>query len=336
MVTVSVPGKIHVMGEHAVVYGKPALIAAVNLRLFVTITHSPGKTRDKHPSTSNTLLIEASESMDYVRHAVEKVREHLKLESLPKLKVTVSSQIPAGYHVGSSAAVAVATVGALIYFLKKVWNPVAINQLAYEVEKKMHGNPSGGDNTAVTFGGFLWYRKELEFLRSFWQLPIKLPPELDHFFLVDTGRPKETTGEMVAYVKAKVKYQKSKMEKLFNENEEQVRRVTAALKQGNEEKLKSAIRKGLRTLEGMGVVSRRVIPLIRSIEKAGGAAKILGGGGKSGPVGFLLCYHRQRKIVEAVCRPHGYTLQEIQLGEEGIRLEQKRKKLLVGLRHLYG
>ena len=37
MITVSVPGKIHLMGEHAVVYGKPALLSAINLRLSVTI-----------------------------------------------------------------------------------------------------------------------------------------------------------------------------------------------------------------------------------------------------------------------------------------------------------
>ncbi len=301
MVTVSVPGKIHLMGEHAVVYGKPALLSAINLRLRVTVEE--GK---------RGVDIISSEPSDYIRHAVEVVKQQYKLASLPPMKITVTSDIPAGYHLGSSAAVAVGTVGAVTYFLKKVWNPAAMNQIAYEVEKKMHGLPSGGDNTTVTMGGFIWFRKELEFLKSIWQLPFKLPESLDHFFLINTGRPKETTGEMVEYLKSKVKSQKSKVEKLFNENERQTKRIAVAIKEGNEKELMEAITAGERTLEGMGVVSKKAIPLIRKIEKAGGAAKILGGGGRAEGVGYLLCYH---------ANPKKFHADPIRLGEEGIRLE---------------
>ena len=73
---------------------------------------------------------------------------------------------------------------------------------------------------------------------------------------------------MVEYVKSKVESQKSKVEKLFNENERQTKRAAAALKMGNEEELIDAIRVGERTLEGMGVVSK-VMLLMREIEKAG-------------------------------------------------------------------
>ncbi|MBI5619411.1 mevalonate kinase [Candidatus Gottesmanbacteria bacterium] len=326
-VTVSVPGKVHLMGEHEVVYGKPALLAAINLRLFATIQQFNNSTINKN---DEKIIIESSESTDYVQHIIEVVKEHFKLKDLPPMKITITSQIPAGYHLGSSASVAVATVGALVYFLKKVWNPTLINQLAYEAEKEMHGNPSGGDNTTVTMGGFVWFRKELEFLKSIWQLPFKPPSSLNHFFLINTGRPAETTGEMVAYVKEKMSCgagsrsarQKSKMEMLFNQNEEQTKRVAKALKEGDEKELLDAIRAGERTLEGMGVVSTKVIPLIRQIEKIGGAAKILGGGGRTEGVGFLLCYHRKPATIETLCKPYGYTLQAIQLGEEGARLEK--------------
>ncbi|MBI3386065.1 mevalonate kinase [Candidatus Gottesmanbacteria bacterium] len=302
MIQVSVPGKVHLMGEHAVVYGKPALLSAVNLRLTVTVEKG-----------TQGIEIISEEPEDYIRHAVEKVCEHFKIEKVPAMKISVDSQIPPGYHLGSSAAVAVGVVGALTYFLKRLWNPSAINQLAYEVEKKMHGNPSGGDNTAVTFGGFLWYRKELEFLRSFWQLPMKLPSGLNHFFLIDTGRPKETTGEMVAFVKLRTQNSTAKMAKLFSENEAQTKRVATAIKEGNEKDLIDAMRHGERTLEGMGVVSKKVLPTIRAIEKLGGAAKILGGGGRTGGVGYLLCYtHNPPEDGIAIV-----------LGEEGIRLEKK-------------
>lgn len=317
-VTVSAPGKIHFMGEHAVVYGKPALLAAVNLRTFVTVEK---RVRDGETSAQATII--SSEPTDYVSHILDVVVRAYALPELPPVTVTVSSALRSGYHLGSSAAVAVATVGALSYFAKKLWNPEKINALAYEAEKKMHGNPSGGDNTAVTFGGFVWFRKELEFLKSMWQLTLKLPKELNHFALVDTGRPQESTGEMVEFVKLKMKNEKLKMERLMNKNEEQTRRIATAIKKGNEQELIDAIRVGERTLEGMGVVSRKVVPLIRSVERAGGAAKILGGGGRKTGVGFVLCYHRDQTKVKTLCAQLGFSLQNIRLGEEGVRLEKR-------------
>lgn len=305
MITVSVPGKVILMGDHAVVHGKPGLIAAINKRLSISI----------EPCKSFRVI--SSESGDYVRHAVETVVSHYKMGTIPNIKITVVSDIAPGYHLGSSAAVAVATVGASMYFLKKIWNPAAINQLAYEVEKYIHKIPSGVDNTAITFGGFLWYRKELEFLRSFWQLPLKLPPALNHFSLIDTGRPKENTGEMVAFVKTQ-----KNLQKFLDANEIQTKRVAVAVKQGDEKMFIDAIQKGQRTLEGMGVVSKKVIPLIRQIEEVGGAAKILGGGGRERGVGFLLCYHREPQKVREICASFGFTTQPVILGGEGIRLEK--------------
>lgn len=317
-VTVSVPGKINIMGEHAIVHGKPSLLTAINLRTYVTVESPKANVKGQH------IEVKTSEPDEYVKKIVDVVRKELKLDNFPKIRITITSQIPAGYHLGSSAATAVGVTGALMYFLRNVWNPVRINEIAYEAEKLQHGTPSGGDNTAVTFGGLLWYRKELEFLRSMWQLPFAPHKDLNHFFLIDTGRPVETTGEMVAMVRSKVEHQKSEMERIFNKNEEQTRRVTVALKEGNEEELLDAVRIGERTLEYMGVVSTKAASLIRSIEHAGGAAKILGGGGRKDGVGYVLCYHHELKHIETVCRPYGFSLRSIRLGEEGIRLETKQ------------
>ncbi len=309
MITVSVPGKVHLMGEHAVVYGYPAILSAINLRLTMTI--SPGK---------KDIIIKSSEPADYIKHALGIVQKHYQIDKLPPMTINVESEIPAGYHLGSSAATAVATVGAAMYFLRKIWNPTLINQLAYEAEKKQHGNPSGGDNTAVTTGGFLWFRKELEFLKSLWQLPFKLPDSLNHFFLIDTGRPKESTGEMVAFVKSQMLNHKSQIENHFRLNELQVKRIATAIKEADENELINAIKTGESSLEKIGVVSKKVIPIIRTIEKAGGAAKILGGGGRADGVGFLLAYHHDP---ESITKKYNLKIKKIKLGEEGVRLEKK-------------
>jgi len=318
-VIVSVPGKAHLMGEHAVVYGKPALLAAVDLRLSVTVEE-----RAPEDDDVDRMHIISTEPADHVRRAVHYLLSQFRVpERHVPVTVTIRSDIPSGYHLGSSAAVAVALSGAFMYFFRKLWNPVRINELAYEIEKFQHGTPSGGDNTTVTAGGFVWYRKELEFLKSIWQLPFPLHKNLHHFVLADTGRPRETTGEMVAFVRERVKAKQDAMYRLFDRNEEQVRRIAVAVKSGDGRGLIEAVRAGEHTLEEMGVVSERVVPFIRAVENAGGAAKILGGGGRKDGVGFLLCYHHEPKRIAALCEKEGYALRHVKLGEEGIRLEKK-------------
>jgi mevalonate kinase len=310
-VTVSVPGKVFLMGEHAVVYGKPALICAINQRLTVSV------------SASDKLSVPNCDDGKYLRYIIGIVLGHFQIENLPRIKIEITSDIPVGYHLGSSAAVAAALVGALSYYLKKNWNPQLFNQLAYDSEKMVCANSSGVDVAAVISGGMIWYRKEMEFLRSVWQLPFNIPDELNHFYLVDTGKPAENTGEMVNYVGIKYKAQNSKYKRLFDENEIQTKRLAAAIKEKIEIDLIDSIKIGERTLEGIGVVSSKVIPLIREIEKSGGAAKILGGGGKKAGVGYLLCYHQSKAKLTGSIKTYGCEIKPIQLGAEGIKLEQK-------------
>lgn len=307
MVTVSAPGKVILMGDHAVVYGKPALISTIDLRLKATI------------SDSDKPEIIAEEGKSYIRHILTTLCNHFSIKSVPPLKIEITSDIPIGYHLGSSAALGASLVGGISYHLKKIWNPTLINQLAYKSEKFVHVNSSGVDPASVVSGGLIWYRKELDFLRSIWQFPFGIPASLHHFYFVDTGRSKETTGEMVAYVKSKINDQKTKIETLMNKNEEQTKRLAKAIKEGNEEELIGAIRTGERTLEGMGVVSKKAGSIIRTIELAGGAAKILGGGGRAAGVGFLLAYHHEP---EKLAKKLKLKIQKIKLGEEGIKLEK--------------
>lgn len=309
-VRVSAPGKVILMGEHAVVYGMPALLAAIDKRLTVTVSKAP------------TYSVSVSEGKEYIDHIVDVVVSAYALPARPNVHISIESELPIGYHLGSSAAVAVSLVGALSYYTKKIWNPVRINQLSYEAEKFIHGNPSGADPAVIVSGGIIWYRKELEFLRSIWQLPVRVSSDLSNFFLIQTSRPKESTGEMVAFVAKQHGKNPERMEQLFRENERQTKQIAKALKEQSEEELLLAMRKGERSLEEMGVVSEQVVPCIRSIEETGGAAKVLGGGGKTEGVGFLLCYHKHQSVVSDVAQANGYTCIPITIGEDGVKLEE--------------
>jgi mevalonate kinase len=316
---VSVPGKIFLMGEHAAVYGKPALLSAINLRMKVKIEDQIAEARKL--KAESKIIVVSSEPDDYVKKICDLVFQKYNIGKIPALKISIDSAIPAGYHLGSSAATAVGVVGAVVYHTKKLWNPMVTNQLAYAAEKLIHGNPSGGDNTIVSSGGMIWYRKEFEFLKSIWQMPFKYPEKLNNLYLFDTGRPKETTGEMVSFVRSRFTAHSLWYRKIFDQNECETKNLALAIKNSSEVDFIQAMINGENTLEKMGVVSPKAKKIIRIIEEAGGAAKILGGGGRQGGVGYLLCYLPEnvfKKIYQIFNK-----LTKITLGGEGIRLEQK-------------
>ena len=310
--TVSVPGKIYLMGEHSVVYGKPAILSAINRRVYVRVAKTD-KGRHEIESGDN----------QFIGNVLELTAKHLKIKTLPYLKVKITSQLKKGYHLGSSAAVAAAVIAAVLYHLKKIWNPELVNQLAYSAEKAKHGLPSGADNTAVIFGGLIWYRNELSYLKSIWQLPLK-SGLLNNFYLADTGKGEESTKEMVAMVKKRYLDNRQLYQRLFISNEEAVRNIAESLKTDDEDGLIQAIRKGSLTLKKMGVVSLMAADLIKTFEACGGAAKILGGGGRKKSAGFLLVYHKDKKILKDMAASSGFSIEAVRLGEEGLRLEKGR------------
>ena len=310
--TVSVPGKIYLMGEHSVVYGKPAILSAINRRVYVRVAKTD-KGRHEIESGDN----------QFIGNVLELTANHLKIKTLPYLKVKITSQLKKGYHLGSSAAVAAAVIAAVLYHLKKIWNPELVNQLAYTAEKAKHGLPSGADNTAVIFGGLIWYRNELSYLKSIWQLPLK-SGLLNNFYLADTGKGEESTKEMVAMVKKRYLDNRQLYQRLFISNEEAVRNIAESLKTDDEDGLIQAIRKGGFTLKKMGVVSPMAADLIKTFESSGGAAKILGGGGRKKSAGFLLVYHKDKKILKDMAASSGFSIEAVRLGEEGLRLEKGR------------
>lgn len=324
-ITYSAPGKIHFLGEHTVVHGKPALLAATNLRINVTIS-SLGK--------SEKALGDSSEEMKKLRQTVENViKLKFKIKKIPSYKADIKSQIPIGAGMGSSASSSSAYLASLLTFLKFDWDLNLINELAYECDKVFNGNPSGGDNTTVVNGGFIWYRKEADYLKTFSKLPFNLHKNISNFVLINSGKPHETTAEMVAKVRTKLYNPRSKSNsglsihfqprvvKLFDHQEQLVKDLSLALKEGNADLLIKVIKLGEKNLEKLGVVGNKAKSIIRKVEKIGGAAKIMGGGGVSDGSGMLLTYHKDFKKLDELVKKEDWKTMKIKLGGEGLRKE---------------
>lgn len=308
MIKVSAPGKVHLLGEWSVVWGKPAILAAVDLRITVTLI----------PRTQNDAIVHM---YGVIKRTIEPiVKKYLKLKTIPPYNLEISSQLPIGAGLGSSAAISAAYIAALLSFLKVKWDLNLINDLTYEAEKVFHGNPSGGDNSTVVFGGLIWFRKENPDLKIIQPLPFTIPSKLaKNFILINTGTPKETTKQMITMTQALFDKKPKLKDTFLNSQEKLVRQLLTAIKNADEKELIRIIRAGEKNLETIGVVSSFVEPIIRKIESIGGAAKICGAGGKTGPTGVLLAYHPDKSKLEALAKSLNLPFFSTALGVKGLR-----------------
>ena len=128
----SAPGKIILSGEHAVVYGKPALVSAIDIRLTASIIE--GKNKKLDPKMTGIILI---------------VKKYLHDKSIPveekDCHISIQSDIPIGRGLGSSGALSVAAAASLMeFFTGTQFNLEEINNCAYQIEKLFHVQPVGG------------------------------------------------------------------------------------------------------------------------------------------------------------------------------------------------
>lgn len=348
-IKVSAPGKLHLLGEHTVVYNKPAIIVAVDKRCFVEIiSRKDNKIKVKSRNFKKEKILDfkkivdkfnkAEESweiynkkndipllrsitkdpLDYPFLIIGQYINYFKLKSIDGFELYIDSEIPVGAGMGSSGALAVSIIAALLSFTNKPFDKEIINRIVFLCEQKKHGKPSGGDNSTSCFGGLVWFKKD-EGLKP---LDIDLPENVSgNFYIINTGTPAETTGEMVSLVRALVEKQSKFANAILNDQENLVHDLLTALEKSEHDEIVEIIRKGETNLERLGVVSDYSKKIIRDIEKSGGAAKICGAGGKTKSTGIILIYHQNFKKLKNMLKSHQLNLSKLTLGDEGVRKE---------------
>jgi mevalonate kinase len=359
---VSAPGKLILMGEHAAVYGRPALIAAIDLRLTARFSplleeevqlDLPGlghvestswedlrayarATRDRwdlyaeRPAPEAFREVRGEDRAHVVKIALGEVAEAFSQDGSPivgGIRLRVESELPIGSGFGSSAATATAVVAGLLGYFGREDELEQIARLALEVERRQHGLPSGVDGVTVLHGGVLWARR-LE-LGGLEVEPLAVrSPLLDSLRVYDTGTPAETTGAVVAAVRALRERDPGHHAELLDRMEAATRAFRDLLQgehpdgETGPDRALHLIRDHEACLEGLGVVPEQVRNLVRQVEDEGGAAKISGAGALSGPgAGSLLVYHPDRERVAHWTFLRPFSFHPVHLGAPGFRRE---------------
>ena len=169
-------GKTILFGEHFVVYGLPAIVAALNNKSIATIEKIDKKSHefiDKQPTFTGCPNL----TWNTCKAPIIKVLNYLEIKD--SLRITLSGNLPLAHSgIGSSAANLVSIVRELNKEYSLGLQDTEINRAAYEGEKVVHGNPSGIDNTVATYGGlFLFQRNEPPAQNTI--IPIKLEYDIE-------------------------------------------------------------------------------------------------------------------------------------------------------------
>jgi len=273
----SAASKVILFGEHAVVYGRPAVAVPVSeVRAWAEVTtvlsdrgiliHAEDLGRsfrlDDPPDETILPLQEA------VRNTVRTL--HFPVEAL-SLEVRLRSRVPMARGMGSGASVATALVRAVGKHLCHDMDPAQASALVFQVERILHGTPSGIDNTVIAYEKPLWYRQgEVIFLRL---------GEPLHLVIGDSGTPSRTR-DTVAHVRTQYQADPATVEAIFDAIARCAEAGREALEQGNPITLGGLLSENHALLQRLGVSSEKLDTLVMAARRAGAlGAKLTGGGG---------------------------------------------------------
>lgn len=198
----SAPAKTILFGEHAVVYGEPAIaIPLPNIRTYAEIFPSGEDFRIYSKNTDLNSTYNELDSASGIKKLLDILRDEFTLSYLPSAALQIKSDIPIASGLGSGAALSVAIIREFAQYFQKTLSNERINEIAFEIEKIYHGFPSGIDNTTITYETPIFFSKPDGFRRLTADIS-KLP-----LLIIDSGIRSETVN-VVSNVKKN--YEKNK------------------------------------------------------------------------------------------------------------------------------
>lgn len=265
--------KIILIGEHAVVYGKPAIALPFPTLNVTTIIEETGEPVHVKTPFYTGPLHKVPEKMKGIVVCMKEAVKELG-EKLTGFSVKIHSNIPLGRGLGSSAAIAISIVRALFRYFGKELPRETLMRLVHIAETYAHGNPSGIDMEAASSTNPIWFQKGKE------TETVKLGATF-YLIVADTGQIGDTKAA-VESIRNKYEEDPEKTESSLRLLEEYTYQVRDALLSGDIPLVGSLLNLAQEELAKLGVSNETIEHLVREARIAGAYGAKLTGGGRGG------------------------------------------------------
>ncbi len=291
------PGKVILFGEHAVVYGRPAVAVPVT-QVWATAEMQAGGTdlTLRAVDLGQEFSLADAPADEPLAAAVRLTLDHLQAE-LPAATLTVRSTIPIASGMGSGAAVAVAVIRALAAFLGAPLADEVVSGLAYQVEKLHHGTPSGIDNTVVTYARPVYFVRGQPIQTFRIARPFRL-------LIADTGVP-SPTRLTVGDVRQGWQRGPARYERIFDRIGRIATAARGAIESGRLTELGPLMNQNHALLRALEVSSPELDALAQAALAAGAEGAKLSGGGRGGNLIVLVRPETEEAVRQALLAPPG-------------------------------
>jgi mevalonate kinase len=307
-------GKVILFGEHFVVHGVPGIVSAIDSTTDAEV---------KKTARGITIKDERKGSKGYAEEKklqqVESIERMLKTMGLSPEKTAMNiwlgGNLPGFSGLGASAASSVAIARAIAEEFRLKLSDERINEIAYEAEKAYAGNPSGIDNTAATFGGLLWFKKNMSGgPDAIEKLSIRKPVEI---IIGSTGIVANTKA-MVEGVAERKRKNPQKYDSLFKQAETLALTGRKALDEFDLQKVGELMNENHRLLQEIEVSCKELDHLVDLARKQGAfGAKLTGGGGGGCMTALTPTKALQEKVAAAI-EKEGFQVLRTRIGVKKI------------------
>lgn len=320
MVKASAPGKLMLFGEHAVVYGRPCIVTAVNHRMSVSIdkrndeniiVNAPEmNVRDykisidnlngKHPRETAFVLTAAKNFFDkYGRESGLDIKTH--------------SEFSSKFGFGSSSAVTVSTIKALSELFGAKISKKELFDISYKTVLDVQRVGSGFDVASAIYGRTLYFIKGGKTIE---EIKIKEIP-----IIVGYTGVKADTSTLVKRVSEKLEAENEKISNIFDKIGNIVIQSKEKIRKSKWSEAGFLMNENQKYLEMLEVSSPELDRLIASSNKNGAyGSKLSGAGG--GDCMIALASKENTAIVSAAIEKAGGTIIYVGTNVEGVRIEE--------------
>jgi len=328
MVIASAPGKVTLFGEHAVVYGEPAIVMAINKRAYVEVNlRNDSKIRviapdivikgvvltfDQNIFSVESEVASARSELSYIVKAIELIAKNYGV--FKGADIRVWSEMPVGAGLGTSAAITIATIKAYSEATGLDLDKKSIAVLGWQTEREVQGTASPMDTSIATYGGIIQVQplnNDINIERL--KVPIKLP------IIIGYVSREYKTKDMVA----KVRLLKEKYGNIINPIISAIgqvsRKARISLESGDLKEVGELMNINHGLLEALGVSTKQLNDMVYAARKAGAiGAKLTGAGGGGCIIALTLEKHES---VSLAIKSVGAQTLESDISEKGVLIE---------------